>query len=523
MGGSDETVFARSWHRWLCAGVVLCAHACAAPSSPQGDSSRNARVVLIPRDVQEIDPRFSGDAYGVKVSRLLFASLVTIDSDTLEVVPDLAEEVQIVSPTQYRARLRDGLRFSDGSALDAQDVAATFRSVVDRNFGSRYARTYERIERVEVVDAQTVVFHLRGAHATFMTDLEMPVLRAEDEHRQLGRLGGEPPVGAGPYVLLSRSEGKLELGPNPHWHAGLPRAPDLRLLVVHDDNTRALRMLAGAADLALNAVPPVLLPLFESDPRFVVRSAPGVGTSYVGLNMEAPALRDVRVRRALAYAIDRTRLVAAKLGGRARLASSWIVPGHWAHAQDTPGYPYDPQRARALLREAGVSTADAGSVTRRLRLTLRCGSDRFRQSVARALSAMWAEVGVEVEIRPSEVATLIADLNRGRFELTTLEVPEVVEPHVLNWFFGSDHVPGHGREGANRWRLRSARLDAALEAGRRDVRRARRVAAYREVQHVLAEQLPVIPLWHEDVVAVTSDRVLDFEVPRLGRFEPLAR
>jgi peptide/nickel transport system substrate-binding protein len=185
-----------------------------------------------------------------------------------------------------------------------------------------------------------------------------------------------------------------------------------------------------------------------------------------------------------------------------------------------PHNDYDPKRARILLREAGlVARGEQPS----LRLTLRCGSDRFRQSIARAIAAMLADIGVEVELRPSEMATLIADLNRGRFELTMLEVPEVVEPHVLSWFFGSDHVPDGGREGSNRWRLRSAALDRALERGRASVDRGARIAAYGEAQHILSEQLPIIPLWHEDVVVVHGRKLRSFRVSRLGRFDTLAR
>jgi peptide/nickel transport system substrate-binding protein len=136
---------------------------------------------------------------------------------------------------------------------------------------------------------------------------------------------------------------------------------------------------------------------------------------------------------------------------------------------------------------------------------------------------MLERVGVVVDVRPTETATLIADLGKGQFELTMLQVPEVVEPHVLSWFFGSDRIPSAEREGANRWRLRSDALDAALERGRLTTDRAERVAAYREAQHILARRLPVIPLWHEDVVAVEGPRARDFDVPRLGRFGTLAR
>ncbi len=507
-------------------GALLSA-ALAAPGCARGEGDAQAAddgalVVVLPQDVEQLDPRKVGDAYGLKVSRLVFASLVTVDPRTLEVVPDLADRVEVESPLRYRVTLRAGLRFSDGSVLDAEDVRATFRSIVDPALGSRFARSYRRIVRLEVPDARTVIFELEAPHATFLTDLEIPILRAEDAGHVVGVLGGAEPIGAGPFRLVRRSPGHLELAANPRWHRGAPRFPRVRMVVVRDDNTRALRLLAGRADLALNAVPPLLVPMFEGDGRFRVRTAPGVGTTYLGTNLEAPALRDVRVRRALALAIDRARIVRAKLGGRARLASGFVPPGHWASVPGLPSWDFDPVRARALLDEAGLRDPDGSGPAPRLRLTLRTSTDRFRQSIARAIAAMLGDVGVEVEVRPSELATLLADLDAGRFELATLQVPEVFEPHVLTWFFGSEHVPGGGREGANRWRMRDAALDAALERGRATPDRAARIAAYGDAQRVLAAQLPVIPLWHEDVVAVTGARAAAFDVPRDGRFATLA-
>jgi peptide/nickel transport system substrate-binding protein len=293
------------------------------------------------------------------------------------------------------------------------------------------------------------------------------------------------------------------------------------MVVVRDDNTRALRILAGAADLALNAVPPLLVPLFLDNPDYEVRTAPGIGTTYLGINTEAKFLSDRRVRRAIAHAIDRKAIIRSKFGGRARLARSWITPGHWAYAGETPAYDYDPEKARTLLDEAGYRRSGGEP---RLHLVLRTGSDRFRQSVARVIAHMLGEVGIAVDLRPTEVAMLIADLNRGHFELTMLQVPEVVEPHVLSWFFASDRVPAGARdEGANRWRFRNPALDAALERGRKTPDRTRRRDAYREAQRILAEELPVVPLWHEDVVAVSNRRARSFAVPRDGRFGTLAR
>lgn len=517
--GSSGIASVRQRQRFVALTIVATTLAGACADGDPVDDAAADIVVLWPRDAQDIDPRFTGDAYGLKLSRLLFASLVTVDPETLDVVPDLAERVEAVSPTEYRVLLRRGLRFGDGSVLDADDVASTFRGVVAPGFGTRWAATFRRVARIETSAPDTIVFHLSEPHATFLTDLELPILREQDERTHLGTPGGVTPVGAGPYRLVARRAGRIDLEPNPHWHRGVPRFARVRIVVVQDDNTRALRLLAGAGDLAMNAIPPLLVPLFERDARFRVRSAPGVGTTYLGIHLEAGPLEDVRVRQALAHAIDREAIVRAKLGGRARLARSWIVPGHWAYANDVPTYAFDPAQARRLLDAAGF--AAQGSAPR-LRLALRCGSERSAQSNARAIAAMLREVGIELDVRPTEMATLIADLNQGRFELTLLQVPEVIEPHVLSWFFGSDRIPGPGTEGANRWRLRDAGLDAALDRGRRSVDRAVRRAAYADAQRILTEELPVIPLWHEDVVAVTSGRATAFRVPRDGRYATLA-
>lgn len=490
---------------------------CDAETATMQDGRSPLRV-LLPRDVQQIDPRLTVDAYGLRVSRLLFASLVTIEPQTLEAVPDLAERIDVASPTEYRAHLRPGLRFSDGSTLDAQDVKATFESVLAPAFRSPYARTYARIVSIETPSALDVVFKLNGPHATFLTDLELPIVRAEDRDNHIDGIE-RPVVSSGAFGLVQRSVGRIDLGPNPRWHRGAPQHPNLQLLVVRDDNTRALRLLAGAADLSINGVPPLLWPLFKATDGFELTSARGIGTAYLGTRTDRGPLSDARVRHALSLLIDRQAIIDAKLGRRAIAAAGWITPGHWAFASDLKPPAFDPREANRLLDEAGYPQRDGV----RMRLVLRCGSDRFRQSIARALASMFADAGVRVEVRPSEVATLLSDLNRGQFDLGLLEVPEVIEPHVLSWFFGSDRIPdGKAAEGANRWRFRNAELDTLLEAGRVSSDRTTRINAYREAQRILARELPVIPLWHEDVVAVAGPRAHAVKVPRDARFSTLA-
>jgi len=520
--GAQLAADVRSRHALICVCLSLAVMwlgfaGCGEPSAAARLRAGRGFTLLLPRDIQQFDPRFVSDAYGHKLSRLLFASLVRIEPETLEPVPDLAEKVELVSEVEYRATLRPGLRFSDGSALTSEDVVATYQSVVDPRLHTRYASSYQRIARVWAPDERTVVFQLSGPHASFLCDLELPILRAEDAMRRVDVDTAGSPAASGPYVLLARHPGSLSLGPNPHWYAGTPRVPYVSMLVVHDDNTRALRLLSGAADYTLGAVPPGLLPLFSRDTGFAVESATGIGTTFLGINMQVPGLSDVRVRKAIALAIDRRALIRAKYYGRAEPASSFVPKGHWAYAADTPSYDYDPAQARALLDAAGLTGEP------RAHWVLRCGSERSRVSVVRAVAAMLADVGISVHVQPSETATLLTDLDRGHFELTLLQFPELIEPHVLSWVFASEHIPGDGREGLNRWRLRDVSIDRELEVGRLHSDRQTRQRAYRSVQHRLAELLPVVPLWHDAVVAVRTQAAPQLRVPRDGRFTQLAR
>jgi peptide/nickel transport system substrate-binding protein len=127
---------------------------------------------------------------------------------------------------------------------------------------------------------------------------------------------------------------------------------------------------------------------------------------------------------------------------------------------------------------------------------------------------MLADVGIAVRVQTTENATLLADLDRGHFELSLSQFSEVIEPHVLSWFFASDRIPGPGQVGLNRWRFQDKLVDDALETGRRSLDRDERKRAYK---------LPVVPLWHEAVVAVRSTRVGPIEIPRDSRFTTLAR
>ena len=450
----------------------------------------------------------------------MYRGLLQSDPRTFLARPDLAESLTWRDATHVRATLR-AVAFHDGAAVGAADVVATYQSLLDPARGSRLRSTYARVLRgVTAVDARTVEFELRRPDGAFESLLQQPILPARDAAGPELRVaeGASRFVGAGALRVHALARARWEFAAT----QPPPDAPSrVRVISLHDPNTLAQRLLHGDGDVA--ELKPELFEVFERDPRFVVASAPSAGFTYLGVQCAAPTLGDRRVRAAIAHAIDRDRLREGKLGRRAVGATGPLPPSHWAYASDVAAYPFDPARARRLLDEAGLP--DPPGPAPRARWVLRVSSQRFATTVAHALSSMLADVGLEVEVRPSELATLFADLRAGRFDLTFLTVPDLSDPWGLAFWFASASIPTPAapNAGGNRWRFRDAALDEALDAGARAQGPDARRPHYQRAQRILARELPVIPLWHADVVYAASRRLEGLEPRGDGQLDFLLR
>jgi peptide/nickel transport system substrate-binding protein len=238
--------------------------------------------------------------------------------------------------------------------------------------------------------------------------------------------------------------------------------------------------------------------------------------TYLGMNCEDPLLRDLRVRRAIAMAVDRAGIVAAKLSGRAVLSRSMLPPSNWAFAREAKEWPFDPAAAQALVAEAGATGAP---------LVLKVSAaSKFRLAIARVLAAELSAVGFAAEVHAYEFGTFLGDVKRGNYQLFLLQLSDVTEPDYLFAFFHSSRIPTHDNlEGTNRWRYRDAELDGWLERARASEDREERRRLYALAQVRLAEQLPALPLWHEDNVAIVRDPVEGYQLLPNARFSSLAK
>ncbi len=475
------------------------------PSRTKAAAER-AIELLVPTDAETLDPRHATDAVALRTTRLVHAGLVRLDPSTLEPKPYLARSWHWVDDRTLSVELRDDVKFHSGAPFGPRDVIETVRAFQSPEVGSRHARVVDAIGSVVPAGEHTVLFELRRAHATLLTDLELPILRADEASlppRPDGSLDG-----LGPFVIASRDAGSIALAPAKHG-ALAPPAHAVTIRTVHDENARALRMHAGRADLVVNGFSPTLLPALSNAPGVSVSTRPGANLTYMLARSDRGPLADVRVRKALALAVDRERIARTLLAGHASPASTLLPPAHWAHTDAEP-MPFDAEAARQLLSDAGLLP---------LHLTLLTSTDRLRGTIARQIAQDLATIGVTLEVVPLELGTMIARLGAGDFEIATLQMPELTEPNVLRVFLHSSSVPPAG---ANRARVRDADLDALLDAGAEERDPAKRRAIYASLERLVRERALLVPLWHEDQIAVASTRAATFRPSAEGRWLDLA-
>jgi peptide/nickel transport system substrate-binding protein len=473
-------------------------------------------VLLNEAPIQRIDPRFTTGAWDIKVSRLVAPGLVSVDNQAARPEMALAESITAEDDRTYLAVLRADARFPDGKAVDADDVRYTFDSVRDPLLGSPYRKTWsENLAAVEVLGPRQVRFHLTRPRAPFITDLDFGIVdrrAAEPQDQALraaARAHDRPPpfdpahevVGAGPFRIGARGGDRLELLRNPF--ARVPaRFRRVIIRTIRDDNARFLALMGRSGDLIQNGIPPLVMETFEKDPRLDVRYGRSASLTYLGFNLGAPGTSDPRVRQAIAHAINRPAIIAAKLRGHAVLAGGLLDPGNPYYDAAVTSWDYDPDLSRRLLDQAGFPDPDGAGPAPRLRLTWKTSAQRFRVALAQVMASQLKEVGIEVDVRPFEFATFIDDVKKGNFQIFSLQATDVIEPDMLRAFFHSSRIPTDANHfsGLNRVHYRDAEVDGWLDQGAAVRDPAARRALYARVQDRLAAELPILPLWHEDNV-----------------------
>jgi peptide/nickel transport system substrate-binding protein len=461
-----------------------------------------------------LDPRIGTDGPSERIDGLLFDSLVELDAQRIP-HGDLAEAWETPDPLTYVFHLRSGVKFNDGRMLTSADVKYTFDSIMTASVISPKRGTFRLVKSVETPDAATVIFHLSEPNSGFLGDICRPAIGIVPVGS--GSDFSRHPVGTGAFRFVSaEQDDNVVLERNEYYFRTPARIRLLRFRVVPEAIVRALELRKGTADLELTSLSPDMIPVLAKQPGMEVTEQPGSNFDYIVFNFDDPVLAKREVRQALALATDRQEMIRYLLRGQARPTNGPLPPNSWAYEPDIAHFAYSPEQAEEMLDRAGFPRRpEHGGM--RFTVTMKTSTEESTRLLAAAMKEQWRAVGVDLELKAIEFATLASDLIRGTFQLSTLRWIGVnSDPEFFEYVFSSKRIPPAG---ANRGRYRNAALDGLMEQARVEVDREKRRTLFGEIQKDVAADVPYLSLWLRDNVCVHRERISNVQLSPSGDYD----
>ncbi len=468
---------------------------------------------LIESSPNNLDLRQGTDAQSERIGALLYEGLAR-RNDHFQMQPSLALSWDRPDPLTWIFHLRPKVRFHDGTPLTAADIVWSVRSMTDGTLITPKAGNFAHITGIRALDPLTVELQTSNPDPSLLFNLSDGLFGVVKEGA--AREEGLHPIGTGPFRFMSQVQDKeVVLEQNPNYWGGSPQIQRVRFEVVPDNITMALELKKGAADAESNAITPDEVHALAGTRGLQTETRPGADVFYANFNVNDPALRDPRVRQAIACAINKPALIQGLWRGHAVPAETLLPPNHWAQAPQSalPQYTFDPTRAQALLDQAGLHPDKHGV---RLRFTLKTSTDETTRLLAQVLQQQLRAVGIELDLRSSEFGTFYADITKGAFGMYMLRwTGSNQDPDIFRYAYSASSFPP---KGGNRGRYTNPQLDQLLQTAANQTNDANRTQDYIAVQQTLARDLPSIPLWYPDIVVVHSTRLSNVHLDPGGSF-----
>jgi peptide/nickel transport system substrate-binding protein len=454
-------------------------------------------------------------------------------SDRNELVPELATEVPTLANggiakdgRTITYHLRRGVQWQDGSPFSADDVVFSWHAVMNPNTNVQTRTGYDQVRAIDEPDAYTVVIHLARPFAPFvntfltMSATPYPVLPKHllAKYHDLNQIPyNSKPVGTGPFIVQEWHRGDtIRMVANPHYWRGAPKLSEVDYRSIPDENTLTTSVRTHELDLWYNASS-TNYPVASKIDGTRAMLTPFTSYSLLGFNVKRPAMSDVAVRRALAYAADRKRMIETVTYGVQLLGEGDQPAFSWAHDPNLQRIPFDPDKARTVLDAAGWKTGPDGVRSkggRRLHLEIATTTgSALGNRVAVLLQSAWRGVGIEAEVKSYTASLMFANFSSGgivqggKFDVDFFAWINGTDPDDTTNFMCDQIPPG----GNNVFRFCNAELDAqeriAMTSFDRDVRKK----AYARIQQILADQVPMLTMWFARRFDVANDDLQNYK------------
>lgn len=489
-----------------------------------GPSSRNSIVYTIGNDISNMDPAQMNDVESALVANQVYEGLVRFKADSVEVEPCLATDWDVSDDgLTWTFRLRPDVKFDDGSPLTAEAVVFSVMRQLDDNhpfhvsgrmryakllFGDPASTASVLLKTVEAMDSLTVRFTLARPYMPFLKNLAMTqaAIISPAAARLLKDDLNTTMVGTGAFRLQSYDrDQRITLVKNHDYWGGKARLDEVEFRVLRDANTRLNSLRRGNSDI-ITGIEPYSLKLLETDKNVTVLSEPSMNLGYIALNCAKPPFDNVKVRLAMNYAIDKDFLSYILFNNTSVVATGILPPGMLGYDPERSGFPFDPARARQLLKEAGY--ADGFNVRfsthNRARIYSPVGAilaERIQQDLA--------AVGVTAELDLMEFPTFLEKQKSREYMMANGGwISDNGDPD--NFLF---ELVGREDNSLNYSNPEATRLMRAA-ATERDT--AKRADMYRRAEAMVAESPPMVPLNHAKQIMAIRNRVHGFKMHPTG-------
>ena len=423
-----------------------------------------------------LDPNRTFNGLSFSITNQVYENLVYFGTDGV-IQPRLAESWEFTQPNVLELKIREGVTFHDGTPLDAAAVVASLEHFLDPEATNPGRFVLSRLSDVRATGDYTVELVTETPFAPLLAHLAHPV--AAIVQAGLGESLDRNPVGTGPFRFVSwEQDAQVVLEANPDYWGGEPAIKEIVVRIIPDVSTILVELRSGGVD-AFYGIPADSFGSIANASGLEAQRFLGWGSNYVGFNLENPKLQDVRVRQAIAHVIDKE-LIGEIVNGLPAVAA---IPPTVAYAAEdlVEPYPYDPERARELLAEAGVSD---------LSLRIDVYTDPTLETIAQILQAELADIGVNLEIRTQPYSAYAEAVLEDSLELyasgwgtVTLDADYAL--------YGFLH-PSERGGGSNTSNYVDDHVTELLEEGRNNPDTDARAAAYHEVQEIILEDLPFV-------------------------------
>jgi peptide/nickel transport system substrate-binding protein len=478
-------------------------------------------TIVRPTDPVSLDPQQETTAPGAWVYYNILEPLLTLD-EKMQVQLKLAQGYEVLSPTKVRFKLRPGVKFHDGTPLNAAAVKFSFDRALKGTPRANWAGIAGPLEGAEVVDDLTVDVITREPYGPILRTLAMvyPSIVSPTAVQKMGADFSRAPVGTGPFKFVEwKTNTHVIIERNPDYWGDKALLDRVVFKVVPEEGARMIALQAGETDMVLFPSPAQLGAL-RRDPKYTVHEVTGGRVVFVGMHAGVPPLDDVRVRQALLYAVDRKAILDNIMEGAAVAARGVLAPSVFGFKdmQLDQVYPFDRARAKALLAQAGWTPGSDGIMQKggqRLSLNWIAARGRYPKDgeITEAVQAMLKEVGVEAKVQFLDWATVFkelrgATLNRHLFTLGWVTTNADADYSLFALFHSKQLPPG----GWNTQRYANPRVDPLLEQARRSLNQTEREKLYGEVQDILVKEMVWIPVYNTKEIVVTRSYVKGFQV-----------